>query len=174
MSVTDKRPPNLNFLNEVGFKFELTRAPNFNYFIQKVQFPGITMPTVYKPNPLVRDTVPGDQITYDPLIVHFRLDEDLRGYFELYDWFTALGHPESLQQSAAIYRLPSYDKNSVFSQGFLTLLNNHMLPNVEIMFYDIVPEKLSGFTLQTDSNDINYLSASVQLNYRMYKYQYVT
>lgn len=132
------------------------------------------MPTIYKPNPLIRDTVPGDQITYEPLNVTFRLDEDLRGYFELYDWFTALGHPENFDRSAIIYKLPSYDKDSVYSQGLLTLLNNHMLPNVQILFHDIVPERLSGFTLETNSNDINYLTASIQLNYRSYSYQYVT
>ena len=72
MSAIDNRPTNLNFLSEVGFKFEISRAPSFNYFIQKVDFPGVTLPTVYRPNPFVRDTVPGDQISYDSLTVYFK------------------------------------------------------------------------------------------------------
>ena len=174
MSATDNRPQNLNFLSQIGFKFEIARAPNFNYFIQKVFFPGVTLPTVFKPNPFVRDTVPGDQITYDSLTIEFKLDEDLRGYFELYDWITALGKPESFAQSAAIYNRPKYDKNSVYSEGSLIILNNKMMPNVQINFYDMVPQRLSGFTLQTDANDVNYISASLELNYLLYKYEYVT
>lgn len=173
MSATDNRPQNLNFLSEVGFKFEITRAPSFNYFIQKVDFPGVTLPTVFRPNPFVRDTVPGDQISYDSLTIHFKLDEDLRGYFELYDWITALGFPENFDQSAAIYRRPAWDKNSVYSQGNLIILNNKMTPNIQVVFQDMVPEKLSGFTLETDSNNINYISASVQFNYLLYKYEYL-
>jgi hypothetical protein len=174
MSATDNRPQNLNFLSQIGFKFEIARAPNFNYFIQKVLFPGVTLPTVFKPNPFVRDTVPGDQITYDSLTIQFKLDEDLRGYFEMYDWITALGKPESFEQSAAIYRKPKYDINSVYSTGALTILNNKMMPNIQVTFLDMVPQRLSGFTLETDSNDVNYISASLELNYLLYKYEYVT
>jgi len=173
MSALDHRPPNPNLLSEVGFSFEISRAPNFNYFIQKVDFPGVTLPTVYKPNPFVRDTVPGDQIAYDTLTIHFKMDEDLRGYFELYNWITALGFPESFEQSAAIYHRPVWDKDSVYSQGSLIILNNKMTPNIRITFEDMVPERLSGFTLQTDSNDINYITASVDFNYLLYKYEYV-
>lgn len=174
MSAIDNRPANPNFLSQVGFKFEIGRAPNFNYFIQKVEFPGVTLPTVFQPTPFVKATVPGDQITYDTLKIQFKLDEDLRGYFEMYDWITALGKPESFDQSKAIYQKSPYEKDAVFSDGSVVILNNKMNPNVEVTFYDMLPLRLSGFTLESDAQDINYITASMEFSYRMYKYNYVT
>lgn len=174
MSAIDNRPPNLNLLSQVGFKFEIGRAPNFNYFIQRVDFPGMSLPTVPQSNPFIKVPIPGDHIDFDSIKIQFKLDEDLRGYFELYDWIVALGKPENFNGSAAIYERLPYDRAAVFSDGSLIILNNKMMPNINITFYEMLPVRLSGFTLETDANDINYLSASLELKYRMYKYDYVT
>lgn len=174
MSATDNRPQNLSFLSQVGFKFEIVRAPNFNYFIQKIDFPGVSLPTVFQPTPFVKSPLPGEHLDYDKLRITFKLDEDLRGYFELYDWLTALGKPENFDESAAIYRRESYEKNSVFSQASLVILNGNMMPNVQINFHDVLPTSLSGFSLQTDATDINYVTASIELTYRMYRYEYIS
>ena len=174
MSALDNRPGNLNLLSQVGFKFDIARAPNFNYFIQKVDFPGVTIPTVNAPNPLVKSPLPGDHLEYETVRIQFKLDEDLRGYFELYDWITSLGKPESFDQAKAIYAAKPYEKNGVFSEGTLVILNNKMMPNVKVTFQDMLPVRLSGFTLQTDANDIQYITASMELSYLLYKYEYVT
>ena len=174
MSAIDNRPPNLNLLSQVGFKFELARSPNFNYFIQKIDFPGMSLPTVPQANPFIKVPIPGDHIDFDSVKIYFKLDEDLRGYFEMYDWITALGKPENFSGSAAIYDKLAYDKASVFSDASLIILNNKMMPNINITFYEMLPIRLGGFTLETDATDINYLSSSLELRYRMYKYDYVT
>lgn len=174
MSALENRPQNLSFLSQVGFKFEIARAPNFNYFIQRIDFPGVSLPTVYQPTPFIQAPIPGDQLKYENLRITFKLDEDLRGYFELYDWLTALGKPENFEQSAIIYNKEPYEKDSVFSQASLVILNGNMMPNVKINFYDVLPNSLSGFALQTDATDINYVTASIDMSYRMYKYEYTS
>jgi hypothetical protein len=174
MSATDNRPQNLSFLSQVGFKFEIARSPNFNYFIQKVRFPGVSLPELFEANPFVKSPVPGDHLEYEKLEITFKLDEDMRGYFDMYDWLTALGKPEDFSQSARIYQKPLYDEAPVFSQGTLIILNGNMMPNIQVIFYDMLPVRLSGFELQTDATDVQYITASMTLSYRMYKYDYVT
>lgn len=174
MSAIDNRPTNLNFLSQVGFKFEIARSPNFNYFIQKVNFPGVALPSLYQPNPFVKSPVPGDHLDYENITVTFKLDEDMRGYFDIYDWLTALGKPEDFSESAKIYQKPSYTSSPVFSQGSLIILNGNMIPNIQVNFYDMLPVRLGGFELRTDANNIEYITSSLELSYRMYRYDYVT
>lgn len=173
MSAFSKRPSNLSLLQQVGFKFELPRAPNFNYFIQKVQFPGIALPNPTLPNPFVSNPMPGDQMKFDSLKVTFKMDEDFRGYFELYDWFWHLSKPEDFDDAFEIYNRPPADVEGIFNNGTLVILNSSMNPNIEIVFYDMLPASLSGFTLESDTNDIQYITAEVEFNYRVYKYKYL-
>lgn len=174
MSALESRPKNLNFLSQVGFKFEIARAPNFNYFIQKVQFPGVTLPVVFQPTPFVKNPLPGDHIDYDTLKISFKMDENFKGYFELYDWIVALSKPDNFNQSKTIYKKPTYEKDGVYSQGKLILLSSDMNPNLEITFQDMLPTQLSGFTLESDTNDVQYITAEIAFAYRAYKYEYLT
>jgi hypothetical protein len=174
MSALANRPKNLSFLSQVGFKFELARSPALNFFIQKVRFPDVSLPQLFQPNPFVKAPVPGDHLDYGNIEITFKLDEDMRSYFEMYDWLVALGKPDDFTESAAIYQKPTFDGAPVFSQGCLTILNGNMMPNVQVIFEDMLPVRLSGFELQTDANDIQYITATMELSYRVYKYSYVT
>ena len=174
MPVLDSRPENLNFLSQVGFKFYLERAANFNYFIQKVNFPGITINPVIQETPFIKAPLPGNVINYDNLSIVFKIDEDFRGYFELYDWFTSLARNEDFDQSQQIYNKNRYEKDDIFSEGSLIILNSNMSPNIEITFQDMIPVSLSGFSLESDTDDITYITARLELAYRSYKYNYVT
>ena len=46
MAALDKTPANKNFLNPLNFKFQIQRAPNVNFFIQKINIPSITLPEI--------------------------------------------------------------------------------------------------------------------------------
>jgi hypothetical protein len=173
MSAYSNNPSNLNFLGQVGFKFNLTRSPNFDFFIQKVDFPGVTLTPAEVPNPFVKTPIPGDHMDYESLKLTFKLDEDLRGYFEIYNWMKALGKPENFNQSANIYSRKAGDPNTVFSDGSLTILDANLNSNININFYDMLPTYLSGFTLQTDATDIQFITARMEFRYRMYDYSYV-
>lgn len=172
MSVYLNKPDNLNFLQQVGFKFQLPRAPHFNYFIQKVEFPGIQLPNPKLQTPFVNVPLPGDQMSFDPLRITFKMDEDFRGYFEINDWIWHLSKPEDFDDSFEIYKRPPADPEGVYNNGTLIILNSNMIPNIEITFYDMLPRKLSGFTLETDANDIQYINAQVEFDYRVYRYKY--
>jgi len=172
MNAITNNPGNINFLSQVGFRFDIARSPNFNYFIQRVEFPGVSLQPAQMPTPFVKVPLPGEHLDYDKLSITFKLDEDLRGYFEMYDWLTALGKPENFDQSSVIYKNKRYDEHAVYSDASLVILDANMNPNVTVNFYDMIPIRLSGFTLQTDANDIRFITASMEFSYRMYKYEY--
>lgn len=166
-------PENKNFLLPVGFKLEVPRAPNFNYFIQSVDMPGIRLPRMEAPTPFRPLNLPAEHIDYDTLSVTFKLDEDLKGYFEMYEWMKQLGRPESGEQAKAIYNEPPGTPDGIYNQIALMFLDSKMTPNIKFSFIDALPTRLSGFTMRSDAEDITYITASMDFTFRDFKYQYV-
>ena len=85
MSAIDGTPTNKNFLSPLNFRFQIKRAPHINFFIQQVNIPGIGVPEVQTPNPMVQIPYPGEHLTYDTLSITFAVDEDLHNYMELHN-----------------------------------------------------------------------------------------
>ena len=83
MAVTDNQPTNLNPLSPLGFRFQIKRIPNINYFCQSVVLPTITMnPIEMQSTPFGIIPRPGDRLMYDPFTLRFRVDEDLKNYIK--------------------------------------------------------------------------------------------
>ena len=97
MAVKDQ-PTNRNYLSPVGYRFTLKRAPNVEFFVQRVRIPGLTLPVVERPTPFVKIPEPGDHLEFDTLSVTFKINEDLDNYLEIFDWMIALGKPEKFEQ----------------------------------------------------------------------------
>ncbi len=62
MSALSNNPTSLNFLSPLNFNFRLKRPPNLNFFIQKVNLPGISFPSPNETNPFVNIPVAGDHL----------------------------------------------------------------------------------------------------------------
>ena len=164
----------LSFLTPVVGKFEIPRAPNFNYFIRKVGFPGCTIHNFNLPNPFASGVMPADHIEYDLLQIEFKLDENLTGYFQIYDWMVGLTRPASFDQAIPIYNAQQPSANGVYSQCALTLMTNELVPNIQIIFDDVLPHHLSGFQLDTTATGAPVVTASLTMKFRQYTYNKVT
>lgn len=167
-------PSNKNFLSPVGYKLDIPRAPNFNYFIQAVEFPAISLNKVEAPTPFRPLNLPADHIEYEDITITFKLDEDLKGYFEMYEWMKALGRPDSGEQAREIYTKSPGDGEGIYSQVSLVVLNSNMQPHISFRFVDVLPVRLSGFTLESNVSDIEYITASMTLSFRNFYYEYLT
>jgi len=163
-------PNTVNFLQPVAGKIQIPRAPNFNYFIQKIRFPGVTLPKLLAPTPFRPLNLAADHIEYDELEISFILDENLSGYFEIYDWMVQLGRPYSSEQSIPAYNAPAGSVDGVQSFATLTLMTNELVPNIQITFEDMLPVHLSGFELQTTADNQSVITASLTMSFRQYTY----
>jgi hypothetical protein len=104
MSALETQPTNLNFLGQNGFKLAIKKLPGVNYFCQGATIPAVSMNAVQSPTPFASVPRPGDRITYEPLTIIFKVDEDLKNYFEIQKWLEGLGHPDSLDQTRQLSR----------------------------------------------------------------------
>jgi hypothetical protein len=168
MSAIDGTPVNKNFLSPLNFKFQIKRAPHINFFVQQVNIPGITVPELKNPNPMVQIPYPGEHVTYDSLSLTFAVDEDFNNYMEVHNWLIGLGKPKSFQQYADLSSGNPLLGQGVRSDISLVVLNSLKNPNYEVIFRDAFPISLSGLEFDTTENDISYMKATVEFTYILY------
>ena len=173
MSAVDNTPSNKNFLSPLNFKFIMKRAPHVNFFVQKVNVPGIGLPAVTTPNPLLRIPEPGDQLEFDELSISFRVDEDLQNYLEIQNWLRAIGK-QSFQQYGAIAAYQPFTGESIKSDVSLTILSSAKRPNYEIVFQDAFPIKISSIEFDSSMEDVMYIEAEASFRYTKYEITKVT
>ena len=171
MSALDKTPDNKNFLSPLNFKFQIKKAPHVNFFIQKVNIPAISLPPPISPNPFVNIPYPGEHITYEPLSIEFKVDEDLQNYLEIHNWIRGLGKPQDYQEYADISKEDPMTGEGIYSDISLVVLSSTKMPNYELIFIDAHPVSLSGITFNTTSTDVNFITASAQFKYTLYNIQ---
>jgi hypothetical protein len=155
---------NINFLSPLGFRFQLNRAPNVEYFCQSATLPTISVQEILQPNPLAQIPRPGDRITYEPFMLKFRVDENMTNYLEIHDWIIGIGHPNDLKQ----YRDLKQSTGGVYSDGSILILSSNNNPNIRIAFEDMFPLSLSPLSFDVTQSDVEYLEAEVVFRYRQF------
>src|SRR5674476_866058 len=82
---------NKNYLSPVEYRFGVKKLPYTSFFVQNVNLPGISLGKIDQPTPFVPIPVQGDHLTFNPLALTFRVDEDLGNWLEVYTWIRNSG-----------------------------------------------------------------------------------
>lgn len=175
MSALDSTPSNRNFLSPLNFKFILKRAPHVNFFLQKVNLPQVTINrTPEYSNPLINIPLAGEFVTFSPLNITFKVDEDFQNYLEIFNWIKALGDYgrdgdyKKLQDAS-----PGSEKGLV-SDISLMVLSSTKMPNYDITFMDAFPTTISAMTFNTTDNDVSYIEATAEFRYTIFEITNIT
>ena len=179
MSTFDSQPDNNNFLSPLGFRFIIDKLPIVNYYCQSASLPSVSLQETEIPNPLVRIPLAGTKLTYAPLDIRFRVDEDMNNYLEIYNWMTGLGTPEDTKQYKDLNKTGGNRPTAgtgkmgnvmqgVFSDGTLVVLTSAQNPNKRIQFVDLYPINLSPIQFDVTGTDVAYIEADVTFNYRSF------
>ena len=158
---------NKNFLSPINFKFALKRAPHVNFFVQKVNLPGLSLPDIDINNPLIRVPYPGEHLLYEELDLSFKVDEDLKNYMEIHEWLRALGK-RTYEEYRTLAGKAQTTGDSIRSDMTLTVLTSNRNANYSITFKDAFPIKLSGIDFNVTSTDIDYVQALATFRYVTY------
>lgn len=165
--MTETSVTNRNFLSPLNFRFQLKRAPHVNFFVQKVNLPGLSLPDIDVSNPLIRVPYPGDHLQYDELEVSFKVDEDLKNYMEIHEWIRALGKRSFNEYKTIATANPLAGGGSRSDISLLVLTSNRNA-NYEVVFKDAFPTRLSSIDFSTTDEDIDYIEASATFRYVTY------
>ena len=199
MTVTNsytRQPTKLDYASPTQFKFSIIKLPKVEYFCTTANVPGITLGTSAQATPFKDIPIPGDKLDYDTLNIQFLVDENLENYREIHGWMTGLGFPKDHSQfrslqAAGSDRYPTttsetYNKELVqvvkqtsddgglYSDATLFILTSKNNSNIEVRFRDIYPISLSGLDYNQQATDVNYLTASVTFQYKLYEFANVS
>lgn len=167
-------PANTNILHPNGFIIQITRADTITFFAQRVNLPGLMINNSKQNNPFVPIPVPGDTAQWDNLQISFLIDEDLRNWEEVFNWFTGITFPRDYQQFIDQANETSGPKPrsevNMYAQVTVIVLNNQKNPIVEFIFEDCIPANLEGSMLDITQSDVDASLTTLSLefsNYRM-------
>lgn len=161
---------NPNFLSPLGFKFIVNKLPNVNYFCQSVTIPSVSIGSIPIAHGIATVPFPGSRLTFDPLTIRFKVDENLRNYIEILNWLRGLGHPNSLEETRQLSaQSPQFSRigtaASYVSDATLAILSSHKNPTHMVNFKDVFPTQLSEITFTSSDSDVNYIDATVIFSY---------
>jgi len=168
------QPNNLNYLSQLGFRFALEKLPSVSYFCQAIAIPAISINSVDTPTPFTVIPHAGSRLTFEPLNVRFRVDEDLKNYLEIYDWLVGVSRPDSFEQTRILEsqsRILNYRAGSVLnvvSDATLFVLDSNKRVKLHVFFEEVFPVSLSELQFESMSSDVQYLEATSQFRYRKY------
>jgi len=187
-----RQPSKLDYAEPTKFRFSLLKLPKVEYFCTAANIPGITMGTFNQATPLKDIPIPGDKVEYGTLNISFLVDENLENYREIHGWMTGLGFPKDHSQFRAIQnsgsdrypttkdegifndigqvKSPTGDDGGLYSDATLFILTSKNNPNIEVRFRDVYPLSLSGLDYNQQETDINYLTANVTFEYKIYEF----
>ena len=171
MSTFSNQPENFNYFNPIGFKFEVDKLPNVNFFCQSATLPGITLGEATQPNPFRDIPTPGDKILFEELTIRFIVDEELQNWLEMKEWIFGLGYPNSQEE----YRNLASTNNELkprgnkYSDGILMILTSNKNAQVKVTFQDLCPVTLSGIQMDSSVAEVDYITADATFAYTIYK-----
>jgi hypothetical protein len=157
---------NKNMLSPAGFTFSIKKLPEFNFFVQSVSLPGISLPMIDQPTPFKTIPVPGDHITYGDISVTFKINEDLGNYIEIFNWIRDMGFPEDYSQYRRIASQPQGD--GIYSDATLTILSSAMNPVMFIEIHDVFPVSLTSIEMNSRDTTIDYIESTVDFKFKNY------
>lgn len=153
-------PDNINNLQTNKFTFVVPELPYATYMCQSVTFPGVSTSEVIVETPFSATYRHGDKLVYDPLVLTFMIDEDMRNWEQTYNWFKGLTFPHNFSE----YNKQKTKRN-LYCDAVLTVNRNSNTPNLRFKFKHCHPTALGPITFAT-TDDANMIPvADLTLRY---------
>ena len=169
-----------NFLSPLGFRLSINRIPNTIYYCQAVNLPEMSIDELETFTPFASLKNPGSKLRFGPVVVRFRVDEEMKNFRELYFWLHALGRPDNFLQTRQWVNgqdsAKTTKEESIINQlsdGTLSVLTSQNNASLRIKFLDMFPVSLTALDFDTTLTDVEYLEATVQFAYRKYEIEVI-
>ena len=156
---------NINLFQPTGFKLIINRRnfPNLQFFAQTVNHPSVTLNAAELPFSRIA-SVPqaGDTVTFSDLSATILLDEDLKGYQEMYNWMLRLVNEEYVSAyDATVDSGVEPTANDIT----VTALTSHNNINKSIRYVDAIPTSLDDIQFEANNSGVEYITFPVSFRF---------
>lgn len=184
MSLSDIK--NRNFQSPLTFDFRVDRLTDFNFFVQKVNIPALSLASAERSTPFVTIPLPGDHVSFGELSVEFKVDEGLRNWYEIFSWIQGISFPETQAQYGNLIKgtiknldgetrktITPRSLGDIYGQGLLMINSSANNPLISITFVDLHPISLSEAVFDTTDASVNNVTCTVTFKYDYFKVEKV-
>ena len=176
MSALERNPVNTNYLQPTKYLLTFDRMPTVQYFCQSVNIPGLSIGQAIINTPGLDIYAPGNKIAYNNFNVTFAVDESLKSWQEIYNWFRSFAAPEGTEERNRLSTMQTVgvgkqnvSKKPWYSDATLTILTNLNNPAVRVNFINIFPVSLSYLQLDTKMSADDIITADANFVYERYE-----
>ena len=173
-------PIDTNLLAPTNFLLSIEKLPKVVFNATSVVLPSLNMGFCVQETPMISLPELGDKISFGNFSIDFLISETMTNYKSIFEWITAIGHPDSLDQyrefhesesTRLIGRYSPRNHQTMFSDATLEILtNNSTTNNNKVHFSDLFPISLSALPFETTVTDIIYMSASVTFKFSGFEF----
>lgn len=166
-----EQPTNLNLFQAHKYQMTIARVPNFTYYCQTIDIPGLTMAELPVPGPGIDNYIPNSKPVFEPLLCTFQIDEDLRSWTELYNWMWSktFGENQTIIPGHPFNR--GEQPGSFYSTVIITFYNTRNTPTFRFNFENAFPVLLGGIRLHTNESNVPLVTSDVTFRYTKYTFQ---
>lgn len=177
----------VNYQSELHFDFTVHKLQTHKFFVQEVQLPGVFTEAPQTGTQFSPIKHIGDTLFFQDLIVTLKLDEGFDTWFELFKWLTGLTRSESYDQFNELIK----DQSKTLDGAKKLFRGKESLPGgkgykntkstasllakdanfqtyLEMVFINLHPTSISGFTFRTNNDSHNYIVYDVSFAYDIY------
>ena len=169
MTAIDKTPSNRNFLSPLNFQFSIKKAPNVNFFLQKINIPALVLPSIDIPTQFVPIPTQVTHVDYGELSITFKVDEDMQNYLEIHNWIRGLSDTKDYRERAKLDAVPEYTGEGKVSDISVVILNSSKNPHFTITFVDAFPVEVGDLVFDSTYEDVNYITCEARFKYTLYE-----
>lgn len=165
-------PANPNQLHPNKFVVSFTALPDIEYWAQSVNVPGLSIGEVPRQTPFIDLYSPGEKLLINPFSMTFLVDEDLRGWLEIYTWMRGMTFPKdfaeykNLDQRFGAWATPMKQ----FSDATLTILDSKQNPKIRIKFSNCFPTSLTDILLSATASPEDPITADGVFRFDLYEF----
>lgn len=177
MTALNRTPQNTNLLQPTKFLLTFDRIPTAQFFCQSVNIPGINLGQASINTPTLDIFAPGNKITYNPLNIHFLVDETLTSWRELHTWFRSIASPEGFEERNRLSTLSKKLKTNrpaAYSDATLTVLSALNNPILRVQFINMFPITLSDIIFDSTQSATDVISADAVFMYDYFNFIEIT
>ncbi len=148
---------NFTFATSLDSVIKFTRYPELELWTQKAPLPSISAIFPDTQGPKLRIPNPPNSVRFNDLQVTFLVLENLSNYVRVHNWLT---------ESHALAR------EDIVSDAMQIFMKGDKSPTGTVAKYiNMYPVALTGLQQEVDTNQVQYLTATVTFRYYLYKFE---
>lgn len=165
---------NQSFFHPKNFQLTFERIANTIFYCTTSNLPGVRIPALKQPTPLIDLRLPGNKMEFEPLVITYNIDDQFNTWISLYDWMWSVSgnttnNYADLKTTATNSRGNQlWSVRPPYSDAILTIMTPKNNPLMRFTFHNCFPVEISPLEFNTGRSADEQLTGQATFVYDYY------